>query len=316
MQVMWTANPLGKLYCISVPTRRLAISLAAVTALLIVAGIVASVVAFKLAFDYNPGLITRIGGVLTLSEAEKRDSAYRSKLQELHEEITAAEQQLGQLQALKEQFATMAMPRAARPATTPRNSKPGQGGPHVSLQGDDGDGVAGTDRSMTASGDFGAARARLEKLSRRVKQTDSDWRKELSKLEYMPTSRPVADMQFLSSTYGVRVDPFTQLPARHEGIDISAPAGTPILATASGVVARVATDPQYGRMVDIDHGNGYLTRYAHARAIYVKPKQRVQRGAAIGAVGSTGRSTGPHLHYEVRLNNKPENPLDYGLRRQ
>ncbi|HWI13091.1 MAG TPA: M23 family metallopeptidase, partial [Burkholderiales bacterium] len=149
----------------------------------------------------------------------------------------------------------------------------------------------------------------------RLKQVHSDWRQELLRLERLPMAAPLADMHGLSSSYGVRLDPFTHSPARHEGIDISAAAGTPILATASGVVRRVAADPQYGRMVDIDHGNGYLTRYAHALAISVKPGERVHRGMPIGAVGSTGRSTAPHLHYEVRLNNQAQNPLEYGLRR-
>jgi murein DD-endopeptidase MepM/ murein hydrolase activator NlpD len=313
MQVMWTTSTLGKLHCVSLRTRRIAISLAAVATLLIVVGIAASVAAFKLAFDYDPELVANIGGVLTLSEAEKRESEYRRKLEALHREVAAARDQLGQLHALKEEFAKLAAPRAPRTPVGERKNNPGRGGPHIALD-------AGAERDEASSGTtvplgFDLARTQIEQLNARLKQAHDDWRQELVTLARIPASGPLADMRGLSSSYGVRVDPFTHSLARHEGIDISAAAGTPILATAAGVVARVAADPQYGRMVDIDHGNGYLTRYAHALAIHVKPGDRVQRGTPLGAVGSTGRSTAPHLHYEVRLNSRPQNPLDYGLRR-
>lgn len=307
MQLMWTTGPLGKLHCVSIRTRRIAISLAAVAGLFVIAGIAMSVVAFKLAFDYDPALVANIGGVLTLSEAEKRESEYRSKLQALREEVAAAREQLGQLHALKDEFAKLAVPRAGRTAQPERKAAPGRGGPHIALE--DGD------PSSTVFGHFDSARAQAEALNAQLKQVHSDWRQELLRLERVPLTAPLADMHGLSSSYGVRVDPFTHSLARHEGIDISAAAGTPILATAAGVVARVASDPQYGRMVDIDHGNGYVTRYAHALAIHVKPGEKVRRGMTIGAVGSTGRSTAPHLHYEVRLDNRPQNPLEYGLRR-
>ena len=308
MQLMWTTSPLGKLHCVSIRTRRIAISLAAIAGLFVVAGIAASVMAFKVAFDYDPELVANVGGVLTLTEAEKRESEYRRKLDALREEVAAAREQLGQLHALKDEFAKLAAPRASRTPSAERKAPGGRGGPHIALDGDEaGAGV---------SGHFDLARTQVEALSASLKQVDRDWRQELVRLQHMPMAAPLADMHGLSSSYGVRVDPFTHTLARHEGIDISASAGTPILATASGVVARVATDSAYGHMVDIDHGNGYLTRYAHAQAITVKPGVRVQRGTPLGLVGSTGRSTAPHLHYEVRLNNHPQNPMEYGLRRE
>jgi murein DD-endopeptidase MepM/ murein hydrolase activator NlpD len=308
MQLMWTTSPLGKLHCVSMRTRRIAISLAAIAGLFVIAGVAASVMAFKIAFDYDPELVANVGGVLTLSEAEKRESDYRRKLDALREEVAAAREQLGQLHALKDEFAKLAAPRAGRSASTERKAPAGRGGPHIALDAEE-DGAS-------VSGHFELARAQVQALNARLKQVGSDWRQELLRLEHMPMSAPLADMHGLSSSYGVRLDPFTHTLARHEGIDISASAGTAILATASGVVARVATDPAYGHMVDIDHGNGYLTRYAHARSINVRPGERVRRGTPIGAVGSTGRSTAPHLHYEVRLNNHPQNPLEYGLRRE
>ena len=306
MQLMWTTSALGELHCVSVRARRIAIGAAVIAALFVAAGMAMSVAAFKVAFDYDPALVADIGGVLTRSEAEKRESDYRRNLDALRAEITAAREQLGRLHELKDEFAKLASPRAARAAERERKTPQGQGGPHISL-----DAPEWTDAVATP---FDKARAQVDALNARLRQAHSDWRDELTRLQHVPMTAPLADMHGVSSSFGARLDPFTHTPARHDGVDIGAAAGAPILATAAGVVARVVADPQYGRMVDIDHGNGYLTRYAHALAISVKPGQTVKRGTTIGAVGSTGRSTAPHLHYEVRLNGRAKNPLGYGLR--
>ena len=97
----------------------------------------------------------------------------------------------------------------------------------------------------------------------------------------------------------------------HEGIDFPAEAGTPIVAAASGKVVYAGYHPQYGKMIEIDHGNGLVTRYAHASQTFVKEGDLVVRGQRIATVGSTGRSTGPHLHFEVRLNGVPQNPARF-----
>ena len=99
--------------------------------------------------------------------------------------------------------------------------------------------------------------------------------------------------------------------ALHEGVDFPAEAGTPILAAASGKVTFAGWHPQYGRLVEIDHGNGLTSRYAHARELLVSDGELVTRGQRVASVGSTGRSTGPHLHFEVRLNGVPQNPARF-----
>lgn len=124
----------------------------------------------------------------------------------------------------------------------------------------------------------------------------------------LPTSRPVAAEDARASNFGWRLDPFTGQNAMHEGIDFMAETGTPILAAAAGVVLNVERHPQYGNMVEIDHGNNLMTRYAHASQTHVKAGEFVKRGQKIAAVGSTGRSTGPHLHFEVRIGGVAQNP--------
>ncbi|ARP97562.1 M23 family metallopeptidase [Bordetella genomosp. 13] len=124
----------------------------------------------------------------------------------------------------------------------------------------------------------------------------------------LPTTMPVVDFPYLSSSYGWRRDPFTRRYAMHEGLDFSAPVGTPILAAAGGVVLEASYQPGYGNMVEIDHGDGLISRYAHASSLKVKQGDLVERGQEVARVGSTGRSTGAHLHFEVRLAGQPLDP--------
>ena len=128
--------------------------------------------------------------------------------------------------------------------------------------------------------------------------------------KFLPTRSPIADAWF-SSNFGYRIDPFTGRHAFHEGVDFSAEAGTPIVAAASGTVVFAGVHPEYGKLVEIDHGNGLTTRYAHASLLFVKPGERVVAGQRIAGVGSTGRSTGPHLHFEIRRHGVAQNPARF-----
>lgn len=126
----------------------------------------------------------------------------------------------------------------------------------------------------------------------------------------IPSRRPIEQMS-LSSSYGMRVHPITGKLARHNGVDIPAPYGTPIYATADGIVGRAQRLGGYGNYVEIEHGNAIETRYGHMSSFVVQPGQQVKKGDVIGYVGSTGRSTGNHLHYEVRIDGEPVNPMPF-----
>jgi len=126
----------------------------------------------------------------------------------------------------------------------------------------------------------------------------------------VPTSEPLREPS-VGSGFGWRSDPFTGKSAIHEGLDFKAPIGTPILAAGAGVVASAGRHPAYGLMVDIDHGSGVSTRYAHANRVLVQPGDIVRQGRKIAEVGTTGRSTGAHLHFEVRVGGEPRDPMRY-----
>jgi murein DD-endopeptidase MepM/ murein hydrolase activator NlpD len=126
----------------------------------------------------------------------------------------------------------------------------------------------------------------------------------------LPNSSPIA-AAYNSSSFGWRIDPFNGQKAFHEGLDFTAVTGTPIYAAAGGIVSTAEQTPDYGKIVKIDHGSGLETRYAHASKLFVRAGERVEKGQKIAEVGSTGRSTGPHLHYEIRLAGNPLDPRKY-----
>jgi murein DD-endopeptidase MepM/ murein hydrolase activator NlpD len=130
------------------------------------------------------------------------------------------------------------------------------------------------------------------------------------KKKMMPTMLPVGS-PYNASSFGRRIDPFTGQMAMHEGIDFLAELGSDVHAAAAGVVQFAGFHPQYGYMVDIDHGNDLVTRYAHLSKLFVKEGDVVQRGRRIALSGSTGRSTGPHLHFEVRFRGVAQNPSKF-----
>ncbi|MDT8989539.1 M23 family metallopeptidase [Curvibacter sp. APW13] len=161
----------------------------------------------------------------------------------------------------------------------------------------------------------------LEELARLVEAVDGstnaevDWLTAVEsrlveqkvKKMMIPTQQPVAQAN-LGSLFGWRIDPITAQSALHTGLDFSAAVGTPIVAAAGGGVVTQEFHPQYGNMVEIDHGNALISRYAHASKVYVKKGDLVKRGQHIADVGTSGRSTGPHLHFEVLVNGVPQDP--------
>ncbi len=127
----------------------------------------------------------------------------------------------------------------------------------------------------------------------------------------IPSEKPVRTAEFTSG-YGTRMDPFRGGAARHQGIDLAAPIGTPIYATADGTCTEAGYNSGgYGNLIKLDHGRGIETRYAHLSRVLVSPGQRISRGQLIGHMGSTGRSTGSHLHYEVRIDGRAVNPIPF-----
>lgn len=147
--------------------------------------------------------------------------------------------------------------------------------------------------------------SQLQRVRARLDQANTLF---LASLQY-PIRRPLPAEQTISSPYGSRIDPFHRRPSFHSGIDIRAPTGLPVQATAAGVVVSAGNAGGYGLRVEVSHGAGLVTRYAHMSTIDVREGQRISAGDIVGKVGSTGRSTGPHLHYEIRRAGNTIDPM-------
>ena len=259
--------------------------------------------------------------------ADQREESQRN-LEKVQGHLNAMAMRLGELQAqvlrldgLGERLAkSVGLKPQELPSSAPAEdaAPAGHGGPVTSLPPDAAPGRGGPvsslpSRSFTED-EFARMMAKLtEQVEVRTDQygvLEALLVQDSANRKFLPTHEPINDGWF-SSNFGYRVDPFTGMRTFHEGIDFPALRGTTITAAASGKVVFAGLHPEYGKMIDIDHGNGLVTRYAHASQLLVSMGDLVLRGQVIAKVGTTGRSTGPHLHYEVRLNGTPQNPARF-----
>jgi murein DD-endopeptidase MepM/ murein hydrolase activator NlpD len=268
--------------------------------------------AFTLLFNYltlryaaaiNHPLLQAIVLADQRQEAQKAQEVIQGHLSAMAVKLGELQAQMLRIDGLGERLAKLAGLKPQELTMAPQDSSnAGRGGPAPTMT-----------RELSVD-EFSAL---LAQLSRQVNER-SDQLGVLEALlvndsankKFLPTLSPIEDGWF-SSNFGWRLDPFTGQKSFHEGIDFPAEVGTPIEAAASGKVVYAEVHPAYGKMLEIDHGNGLVSRYAHCSSLAVKEGDLVVRGQRVGTVGSTGRSTGPHLHFEVRLNGAPQNPARF-----
>jgi len=222
----------------------------------------------------------------------------RENLNAMAVRVGQMQAQLVRLDALGERLSALA---GIKPQEFRMNEAPGRGGALPT-------GIPAQDLSMNdLTGRLDALSKHMENRYDYMGILENRLFDARAKKKLMPTVRPV-DVDWNASSFGWRIDPITGQNAMHEGIDFLVDTGTPVHAAAGGVVVVAQFHPQYGYVVDIDHGNDFTTRYAHNSKLMVKAGDVVQRGAIIALSGSTGRSTGPHVHFEVRYKGVAQNP--------
>ena len=226
----------------------------------------------------------------------------------LRESLDTMAQRLGQMQAqllrLDTLGARLAKISGMKPQEFSFDQMPAQGGPYMPVAQQSGLSLDNMNQQLaTLSTLLGDRSDKLVALETLLMQNT------LSK-RLLPSVAPITEGWY-SSNFGWRIDPFTGKNAMHEGVDYMVQAGTPVYASAGGVVVYADYHPQYGNMVEIDHGNDIVTRYAHASRLLTKVGVVVRRGQMIARVGSTGRSTGNHLHFEVRYKGLAQNPVRF-----
>jgi murein DD-endopeptidase MepM/ murein hydrolase activator NlpD len=295
MQLIWLSGPTAKVVTLSITRRKLLISALAAAALVFVLGGVMQFFGLRVAIEIRPEWARALGAVTSASERDRLEQYYQNQLNTLENQIGHLSQQLSALEKTKRKLVDII------PANAVRTGAGGQGGPAGLI--DPLDWFAPTATAQLHK--LSLASARLEN---RISALDEAWNQEGEWLQRLPIQVPILAEHHISSGFGLRLDPFTRLLRRHEGVDYVAPTGTPVVATAPGRVTRAGYWGPYGYMVDVEHEWGFTTRYAHLSRIRVEPGEVVHTGQTVGLLGNSGRSTGPHLHYEVHFRDRPINP--------
>jgi len=303
LQIILISDRIGKVRTLALSRRHLVLSAAA--ALLGVAGLAAVLywAGLRFAVEFKVPAIRELLLATEKRESERAREFVQQNLNVMAVKLGEMQAQLTRLDALGERLSAIA---GVLPQEFRFSEPPGLGGAQATS-------VPAYDLSLA---EFNQ---RLAVLSQSV-ENRSDmlgvleaqlFSQSLNK-KLLPTMLPV-NAHFNASGFGMRIDPITGQQAMHEGIDFIADTGTPVVAAAGGVVQFAGFHPQYGHMVDIDHGNDLVTRYAHLSKMLVEEGTIVNRGRRIAETGSSGRSTGPHLHFEVRFKGAPQNPTRFLL---
>ena len=306
MQIMITHGSAARSRVIQLsPFQLTLMGLLVVVSMLLLSGTIYHYLFQKAAREGWP-VVSQVVKLVVRDEFAQRDRFMRENLDAMAQRLGEIQAKLVRLDAVSERVSAVAgvkpadleLIRKASPAAPAASG--GQGGPYIPLDRPSLEqlqaGVAVLDETADRSADiFTLVESRLFEVRMRALM--------------VPSSKPVNTS--VGSGFGFRSDPFTGRPALHAGLDFPAEPGTPIYAAAGGVVISVESHPQYGNVVEVDHGNNLVTRYAHSSRIHAKPGDIVKRGQMIAEVGSTGRSTGPHLHFEVLVEGVPQDPARF-----
>jgi len=310
MQIIVVSSRFSKAISVTITSTQLLLGTGALALLVLFLSGSLSYVTLRHAAELKVPFLQGVVAGAQEEENRKTENLVRDNLKAIATKVGQLQAQLLHLDTLGERLSSVAGIKPAElnsPAFDPRSKAPvassaagGKGGPMI-----------GAESYRMSAEELGQEVDRLMKRAEFqadyltvVESTLMDQRIARNRL---PTVLPV-NAVWSASAFGWRSDPFTQQRAMHEGVDFSATIGTPIVASANGVVVAAELHPEYGNMIEIDHGNDYSSRYAHASAIHVKIGQMVKRGQHIADLGNTGRSTGPHLHFEVRYKGAAVNP--------
>jgi murein DD-endopeptidase MepM/ murein hydrolase activator NlpD len=305
MQILITHGSLARTRVLRFNRWQLAGALAAlIVALAALSGTVYHFIFLKAAREGWP-VVSQIVRLVVRDEFAQRDRFLRENLDAMAQKVGEMQAKLVKLESMSERVSGLAgvkpdeLKQLLKPASA-ASAAGAQGGPFVPAQSVTLEQLNGLIDSLDVSADqrtdlFTMIESRL--LESRLKAL------------MVPNSAPVRGP--VGSGFGFRADPFSGRSALHTGLDFPTDVGTPVLAAAGGMVLSTETHPAYGHMVEIDHGNGLVTRYAHNSKILVKTGDIVRRGQVISEVGTSGRSTGPHLHFEVLVEGVPQDPAKF-----
>lgn len=303
MQLIWVSGLTARIQTVSITDRGLLTAAGALAAWLVVLGFAFHWVGLRVAIEMDPGLAQTLGCVTSAAEQQRLEAGYREKLDEMQARLQSVLQHVQKLEAAKNEIAALNKIESLRNGLSNNgvSALDGKGGPFkpMSLE---------LFRRVDLDSRLQEGKQEAVDLERTLDLLHQRWTQEIEWLKTLPTALPIGQGAQVSSPFGMRLDPITHLPSAHEGLDFVGPVGTPVMASAAGVVTKSEWTGAYGNLVEVRHAQGFQTRYAHLSLRKVAEGARIERGAVIGALGNTGRSTGPHLHYEIIYKDEPINP--------
>jgi murein DD-endopeptidase MepM/ murein hydrolase activator NlpD len=306
VHIILVSNRLAKARTITVTPLAALSALAAFAMLVLLLSSLFSYIAVRHAAEIRLPFVQELVRAVSAEDAARSKEFVRENLKAMAVRLGEMQAQLMRLDSLGDRIAKLTGVKPQELAVPPRPALEGRGGPLVR---------SGAPSEGELQQALAELSSQLESRSDTLALLESRLFDERVRQNMLPSSLPIEE-QWNASGFGWRVDPFTGENAMHEGVDFPAEVGTPIRAAAAGVVVSAAMHPDYGNLIEIDHGNDITTRYAHTSKMMVTPGAIVKRGQIIAEVGTTGRSTGPHLHFEVRYKGIAQNPNRFLLQAQ
>ena len=298
MQLFWVSGSTGDIKQINITKERLVRIGIIVSSAFLFLGILIFSTGIHIALEVNPDFAREVSGIVTVRERMELDSQYQKQLTKIQDQLGKASIRFNEFKSIKDRYLAISTPSTVKNKfVDPVNI----GGPLKPLS-------FKLDPTKPLADNFEDTAAKSEELLQIFDKLEPEWVKQYQWLRTLPIGPPIDARLGMTSNFGVRLDPFTKQLAQHSGVDFVTPVGTPIVASGDGTVIRAEFDPAYGKFIEIAHADGFVSKYAHNSKLLVKAGQVVTRGQIISESGSTGRSTGPHLHYEVHQNNSILNP--------
>lgn len=294
MQIFWVSSSVGQIKSITITYQKLIVLLMGLVLFFLSLGVALQFFGFRMAIEYDPSLARKLGNLHSAVELENLNALYQLRLQELNQQIQANHAKIDQLTELNKKLSELATPAPLRKHHNPMS----QGGginlhiPSFNFQG----------HTHSTLDLFRQHSKDIQALNQFTQSSIQHTQQVIAWLQSIPVKAPLRGEMVLASGFGKRLDPVNSLHSFHPGVDFTCASGTPFYATANGRVIDVNHNSEYGNQLLIQHAEGITTRYAHAQSIAVKPGMFIHQGDYLGTTGNTGKSTGPHLHYETIRN--------------
>ncbi len=296
MQIFWVSSAVGQIKSVNITFKKLIAIFFGLVLTLIFLGVALQFFGFRMAIEYDPTIARKLGNLHTAVELENLHALYRLKLEELNQQVEGNRQKINELSQLNKKLSEIATPTMLRKESN-----------RFSLGGAYPESPQINQKSTLKA--LSITSKQISKLNQSLQEDINQLKRYISWLEAKPIKSPLRGSISMASGFGERTDPMNAKPSFHPGIDLSTPIGTPFYASASGQVVEVRSSSEYGNQILIHHADGFITRYAHLQSIAVRNGAIIKQGDYLGNTGNTGKSTGPHLHFETMRNGEKIDPL-------